>query len=188
MDHREVAFGLSVCEGCRVTPYADQQHFELAVSKDNVAQVTTAKEISPFPWTAVAGTPQLINNGEVAISDSPSPLVAARTAVGLSSSSAGSPPQYLYLLTIDGLENSNSPYYGATFQDLAGWLLLAGAYNGFALDGGGSTTMAQITAPGQPSLMNVPHDDEHSGNEAERAVAISLGVIVLRDGSLALER
>jgi hypothetical protein len=84
--------------------------------------------------------------------------LAARTAVGLSADN-----NYLFLLTVDGVEDP-SMRYGATFYDVGQWLLIAGAYNGLTLDGGGSTAMAMMTTQDggvfYPMLMNVPHGHE----------------------------
>lgn len=99
----------------------------------------------PFP----SGT---LNEGDDAV------WIAARTAVGLSQNQ-----QYLFLLTIDGVEDVGMRY-GATFYDVGQWLLIAGAYNGFTLDGGGSTAMAMTALQSDgfflPTLMNVPHGSE----------------------------
>lgn len=84
--------------------------------------------------------------------------LAARTAVGLSADN-----NYLFLLTVDGVEDQ-SMRYGATFYDVGQWLLIAGAFNGLSLDGGGSTAMAMMAAQSNgsfvPMLMNVPHGSE----------------------------
>jgi hypothetical protein len=84
--------------------------------------------------------------------------IAARTAVGLSQDK-----RYLFLLTIDGVEDLGMRY-GATFYDVGQWLLIAGAYGGFTLDGGGSTAMAMMALQSDnaflPTLMNVPHGSE----------------------------
>ena len=84
--------------------------------------------------------------------------IAARTAVGLSQDK-----QYFFLLTIDGVEDLGMRY-GATFYDVGQWLLIAGAYDGLTLDGGGSTAMAMMAVQGNgtflPVLMNVPHGGE----------------------------
>jgi hypothetical protein len=84
--------------------------------------------------------------------------LAARTAVGLSQNN-----NFLFLLTVDGVEDQGMRY-GATFYDMGQWLLMAGAYQGLTLDGGGSTAMAMIAGQTDgsfiPVLMNVPHGGE----------------------------
>lgn len=99
----------------------------------------------PFP-------PETLNANDDAV------WIAARTAVGLSQDK-----RYLFLLTIDGVEDLGMRY-GATFYDVGQWLLIAGAYDGFTLDGGGSTAMAMMALQSDnaflPTLMNVPHGSE----------------------------
>jgi exopolysaccharide biosynthesis protein len=184
MSQRNVAYGLVVSQGQIVSPSTTTQPFELRISRDNAAVIVTddstgAQDASP--WTAVAGEPYLVSAGRIVDNKPVKPIVAARTAIGVSAAGADTPPRYLYLLTIDGLEDGgpdNLLYYGATYLDTAEWLIAAGASEGFNLDGGGSTTMAAISAPNSPRLMNVPHNDEHNPAVAERAVAISFAVIV----------
>jgi hypothetical protein len=99
----------------------------------------------PFP-------PETLNAADDAV------WIAARTAVGLSQDQ-----QYLFLLTIDGVEDLGMRY-GATFYDVGQWLLGAGAYDGLTLDGGGSTAMAMTALQSDgsflPTLLNVPHGSE----------------------------
>jgi exopolysaccharide biosynthesis protein len=184
MADRSIAYGLVVSQGNVVFPFDPNHPYEILISKDNAATIVDAGaggKQDGGPWTAVSGGTSLVANGRmVPLTVVPPPIVAARSAIGLSPpASSGKSPQYLYLLTIDGLEENTTPYYGATLVDAAQWLLAAGAYNGFNLDGGGSTTMATISQTNPTAaLMNVPHDDEHSNNMAERAVAVSFGVIV----------
>ncbi len=86
--------------------------------------------------------------------------------------------QFLYLLTIDGRENSTPPYGGA-FYDLARWLQPASGETGIQyainLDGGGSTVMAR-SAPDDSrnpvvTLINVPY----GGDERTPGVGASGG-------------
>lgn len=191
---RNRVHGLVISEGNVVTqPYSAQSPYGLIVTKNNQAMIGTPEEFDAFdysyfavrsqPWTAVAGNIKLVQYGKNVAPAQPGPLVAARTAIGLSEALNNDAPQYLFLLTIDGLELTskiipNQPYYGATYSDTAQWLLAAGAYNGFNLDGGGSTTMARIDKNGNAVLMNQPHNDEQNSDICERKVAISFGVIV----------
>jgi Phosphodiester glycosidase len=100
-------------------------------------------------------------------------LIAARTAVGLSQDK-----RYLFLLTIDGVEGAD-PQYGASFHDVGQWLLLAGAYEGMTVDGGGSTAMAMVNQRGESVLVNVPHDGESVSHPyQQRSNAQFFGVIV----------
>jgi hypothetical protein len=166
----------------------------LLITPDNrahIQMVTAAQPCDLTPYeTAVAGgvnppggwppqqpmygppTPQQVlvdgdNRGEVP----PKEPLAGRTGVGLSADGLN-----LYLLTIDGQESQ--PDYGAYFYDLGAWLQLAGAFNGFALDGGGSTTMARRDRFGVPILVNQPHGTETSA-VVERVVGNFFGVIAL---------
>jgi Phosphodiester glycosidase len=100
-----------------------------------------------------------------------SPLIAARTMIGLSGESQ---PRYLFLMTIDGNENM-SPQFGGTFYDAGEWLRAAGAYNGFCLDGGGSTAMA-LRKGDQITIVNTPFGDEATPGY-QRAVGLYLGVV-----------
>ncbi|HEX8845427.1 MAG TPA: phosphodiester glycosidase family protein [Pyrinomonadaceae bacterium] len=111
--------------------------------------------------------------------ENPPEKVAGRTAVGLSATQPGElTREYLYLVTIDGREDS-SPQYGAGFYDLGFWLLQAGAGIGINLDGGGSTAMARsdLDEFGNPvvTLINVPYGDEKTPG-FERAVGQFFGV------------
>jgi hypothetical protein len=96
--------------------------------------------------------PENLNSNDDAV------WLAGRTAIGLSKDG-----RYLFLLTIDGVEDQ-SMRYGATFYDVGQWLLIAGAYDGITVDGGGSTAMAMMARQGDgsfvPVLMNVPHGTE----------------------------
>jgi Phosphodiester glycosidase len=191
MEARSIGHGLALSRGGLTTfAFFQEAAFALVVTHDNRAVIGNhaevfrnfALQVGPFrPWTAVAGNPYLVKDGQAILQpDPPSPQIAARTAIGLSASSIDGTPRYLYVLTIDGLEGRprDPPYYGATYLDAAGWLIAAGCAEGFNLDGGGSTTMASISRTQDATLMNQPHDDEDSPTVSERAVAISLAVIV----------
>jgi hypothetical protein len=162
----------------------------LLVTRDNRARIQTVTaacscDLSDV-WTAIAGgrnpgpgwPPQsygpgpqqvLVRGRNMAVpQEDPIEGVAARTGVGLSEDGST-----LYLLTIDGIEGQP---YGADFYDLGAWLSHAGAYDGFALDGGGSTTMARRDASGRAVLVNDPHGDETS-EIVQRVVGNFFGVI-----------
>jgi hypothetical protein len=141
-------------------------------------QTAIAGSAQPMPNTTwppqkpVPGPLQVLVNGQNngVPQASPAEEVAGRTGVGLSQDG-----NTLYLLTIDGLEKQGD--YGADFYDLGAWLQLAGAYNGFNLDGGGSTTMARREPNNaEPILVNQPHGNETSA-VVERAVGNFFGVI-----------
>jgi hypothetical protein len=162
----------------------------LLITPDNrahIQMVTAAQPCDLTPYqTAIAGgvngggwPPQSVTPGPQQVlvrgqnmavpQEAPIEKVAGRTGVGLSQDG-----NTLYLLTIDGLESQDD--YGADFYDLGAWLQLAGAYNGFALDGGGSTTMARRESNnGEPILVNQPHGNETT-QVVERAVGNFFGV------------
>lgn len=148
-------------------------------------------------WTAVSGSPQpiesnynwpplpfvgglLFNQSMVlvggqnmaiqSINGTNGEKIAARTALGLSADK-----NYLFLMTIDGLENA-SPQYGATFYDVAEWLKIFGASDAITLDGGGSTAMAISDENNSPILINTPYGNE-SDPYVQRSNAHFFGVI-----------
>lgn len=146
----------------------------------------------PCLWTALAGNVLLVENGGNVADPNDwlpvggnNPMIAGRTAIGLSEPLTQNDPQYLYLLTIDGVEPgacksvANPPDYGAKLTEAADWLIAAGAYAGINIDGGGSTTMARIDGANAAVLMNVPHNTECVNEpDSERAVINSFGVVV----------
>ncbi|KAF0095669.1 MAG: hypothetical protein E1N59_445 [Puniceicoccaceae bacterium 5H] len=94
-------------------------------------------EVPSDAQTVLSGYPWLVHNGNV-LSDSQAPSYwknrEPRTAVGLSQDR-----RYLYLVVCDG----SQPQYaeGLTLPELAAFLHQIGAYQGFNLDGGGSSAM-----------------------------------------------
>ncbi|MDH6580772.1 phosphodiester glycosidase family protein [Kitasatospora sp. MAP5-34] len=149
------------------------------------------KNVSDY-YTAIAGSPQpaeggwppqeqvpgpifLVENGVNQGTPQPGPTekIAGRTAVGLSADG-----QYLYLVTLDGCEIAAWPY-GGGFYDIAQWLIIAGAYTGLNLDGGGSTSMACRDSNNSPVLMNVPFGNEpaQATPGVPRAVGNFFGVV-----------
>lgn len=113
----------------------------------------------------VGGHPRLVKEGinylETALKYEPGSSTttrAPRTVAGFSKDST-----YLYLITLDGRQASSD---GATLAELADLIIRLGVYDGFNLDGGGSTTMVLRNA-----VMNSPSD----GNE--RSVANCLMVV-----------
>ena len=93
--------------------------------------------------------------------------VQPRTAFGLSQDR-----HYFYLLTIDGRQSGYSD--GARDWRTAAWLVLAGAWDGVNMDGGGSTTMVMADSTGRPIELNRSSAIPASGRE--RTVGSHLGV------------
>lgn len=197
-DKRNLIYGLAVSNGNILSyPSPLSAPCTIYINQKNAAIISIyGEELDNFtlsqgnvqPWTAVSGNCMLVTNGVPTAPSPTSPLskkpMAARTAIGLSAPLASSTPKYLYLLTIDGVEND--PNYGATLQDAADWMINAGAYNAIGLDGGGSTTMAKavsVEVGSEPTitLINSPHDNESDEcSVSERQIAISFGVTVLK--------
>jgi hypothetical protein len=152
-------------------------YYPLLITKSNRAVIGNKNEPRQADtWTAVSGNVLLLHDGRPAVPspqvDAPHPIVAARTAVGVSYD-----PDYLYLMTVDGLETNDfsAPYYGASYFDVAMLLMLAGATEAVNLDGGGSTTMGRFDSRGFVA-MNVPYGDDTNPN-VERAVGNCFAVI-----------
>jgi len=124
------------------------------------------------PQPASPGPLLLVKDGvnQATAQADPQERIAGRTAVGASRDG-----QYLYMATLDGCENAGWPYGGA-FYDIAQWLIIAGAYQGLNLDGGGSTAMACRDVGAGPILMNIPYGAEALPG-VQRAVGNFFGVV-----------
>ena len=93
--------------------------------------------------------------------------VNPRTAFGLSKDR-----HYLYLMTIDGRQAGYSD--GDLDWEAAAWLLLAGAWDGANMDGGGSTCLVMEDSTGAPKELN--HDSSTAGYGYQRTVGAHFGV------------
>ena len=93
--------------------------------------------------------------------------VEPRTAFGLSQDR-----HYLFLLTIDGRQSGYSE--GAYDWETAAWLLLAGAWDGANLDGGGSTCLAIMDSTGRAVQVN--RDCASLAGSRERTVGCQFGI------------
>ena len=178
---RNVLYGLAVSNLVTVPwqPRTDgHPYYPLLITQSNQATIGDANEArTPDTWTAVSGNVLLLRDGQVAVPPptspgTPTPIFAARTAVGVSYD-----PHYLYLATVDGLEANDltKPYYGASYYDMALLLLRAGAIDAINMDGGGSTTMGRIDSSGV-TLMNVPYGND-APPSSERPVGNCFAVI-----------
>ncbi|MEK6256844.1 MAG: phosphodiester glycosidase family protein, partial [Chloroflexota bacterium] len=116
-------------------------------------------------YNAISGTKLLIQRGEILpdLGDKVQP----RTAVGLDR--AG---RRLIIVVIDGRQ----PLYsaGATLGEVAKILVQHGAYFGFNLDGGGSSTLVMAGEDGNAEQLNSPIHLGIQGNE--RPVGNHLGI------------
>jgi hypothetical protein len=168
--------GLLISQGIVVSPQSS--------AEDSSAMLFTANNegiFVPTNWpahntsdinTAVSGLYPILVNGINVGSNylgNPGSLhgLEPRTAMGLSQNR-----QYLYLLVIDGRQNGFSS--GAYDWETAAWLLLAGAWDGCNLDGGGSTCMVVMDSTGHPLPLN--RDSASAAYNRERTVGAHFGV------------
>ena len=168
--------GLSVCEGTVVSAQDNRANAAaLLVTQANEAQIIHTNwppAATAGIYTAVSGMyPVLVNGVNVGyryLNDSDFVhRVNPRTAIGLSQDR-----RHLLLLAIDGRQSGYSA--GAYDWETAGWLLLAGAYDGINMDGGGSTTLVMQDSTGAPVRLNKPSAVADSGRE--RTVGSHFGV------------
>src|SRR5260370_28001489 len=105
MGDRRTVCGLAMSDGQVVSPFDPKHPFEIRISRNNLAAIVEATSAGPEPdpWTAASGNVQLVAAGKVVANPPVPPLVAARSAVRLSKPSDRR-PQYLTLITVDGLE------------------------------------------------------------------------------------
>jgi exopolysaccharide biosynthesis protein len=116
-------------------------------------------------YNAVSGDRMLVAKGKV-VSNLESQSVEPRTAAGLNQNG-----RWLFLAVIDGRQAGYSD--GATFPELANFLISLGVYTGLNLDGGGSSAIVIEGALGGSFLLNSPIEGNIPGNES--AVANHLG-------------
>ena len=120
-------------------------------------------------YTAFTGFYPLVMNGvnvgNNATSHIPNPN--PRTALGISQNRSN-----LFMITIDGRQPGYSE--GAIDEETGAWLLAFGAWNAVNMDGGGSTTMVQADACGNPFDLNRSSYIPQSGRE--RFIGSHLGV------------
>lgn len=90
-----------------------------------------------------------------------------RTAFGVSQDK-----RFLFLLVIDGRQPGYS--IGAYDYETAAWLLLAGAYDGVNMDGGGSSTLVMEDSTGAPRRLN--HSSAVADSGRERTVGSHFGI------------
>jgi len=116
-------------------------------------------------YNAVSGDRMLVEKGKV-VDNLESQSVEPRTAAGTNQNG-----RWLFLVVIDGRQTGYSE--GATFPELANFLLSLGVYAGLNLDGGGSSAMVIEGELGGPFVLNSPIEGMIPGNES--AVSNHLG-------------
>jgi len=174
--------GLAISQGNLVSP----QETDPVANRGQVLLLTQSNEASfantinnPISLTgvynAVAGDARVLLHGNAGVA--PGGERHPRTAVGVSQDG-----RYLTMITIDGRQPGFSE--GATLFELSEWLIRFGAYEGVALDGGGSTTMVRSDGQGGATVLNSPIGAGAFGNSSgERYNGNHLGVFAA-DGSL----
>ena len=99
-------------------------------------------------FNAVSGDRMLVDKGK-RLENLESQSVEPRSAVGANQNGS-----WLYLVVIDGRQPGYSG--GATFPELADFLISLGAYTALNLDGGGSSAIVIEGALGGPFVLNSP--------------------------------
>lgn len=134
----------------------------LYINKNNEV---TFNEPKGAVYNAVSGDRMLVDKGK-RVDNLESQSVEPRTAAGINQNG-----RWLFLAVIDGRQTGYSE--GATFPELADFLITLGVYTGLNLDGGGSSAMAIEGVLGGPFVLNSPIEGNIPGNES--AVANHLG-------------
>jgi uncharacterized protein YgiM (DUF1202 family) len=116
-------------------------------------------------YNAVSGDRMWVDKGK-RVANLESQSVEPRTAAGINQNG-----RWLFLAVIDGRQPGHSE--GATFPELADFLISLGVYTGLNLDGGGSSAMVIEGKLGGPFVLNSPIEGSIPGNES--AVANHLG-------------
>lgn len=112
-------------------------------------------------FNAISGDRMLVDKGKRA-ANLESQSVEPRTAVGLNQNG-----RWLFMVVIDGRQAGYSQ--GATFPELADFMISLGSYTALNLDGGGSSAIVIESVMGGPFVLNSPIEGMIPGNEAEVA-------------------
>jgi hypothetical protein len=131
----------------------------------NKANVVTFNKPEGAVFNAISGDRMLVDKGK-RVENLENQSVEPRSAAGLNQNG-----RWLFLVVIDGRQPGYSG--GATFPELADFLISLGAHNALNLDGGGSSTIAVESKLGGPFVLNSPIEGMIPGNEA--AVGNHLG-------------
>jgi uncharacterized protein YgiM (DUF1202 family)/GH25 family lysozyme M1 (1,4-beta-N-acetylmuramidase) len=116
-------------------------------------------------FNAVSGDRMLVDKGK-RVANLESQSVEPRSAAGLNQNG-----RWLFLVVIDGRQAGYSE--GATFPELADFMISLGSYTALNLDGGGSSAIVIESVLGGPFVLNSPIEGMIPGNES--AVANHLG-------------
>ncbi len=153
-------------------------HPVLYIGRNNTARFNSAPGQI---FNAISGSPILVLQGKPAVGgkdnplnqsdDAPGETSQPRTAIGLDKNN-----RKLIIVVIDGRQPGYSQ--GATFSELAGIMVEAGAFTAMNLDGGGSSTLVNAAKNGGAVILNSPIDQHIPGRE--RNVGNHLGVYALR--------
>jgi len=173
--------GFAASDGDNYSPFTSWYDFPTPHIALNLTSNNTACMVYPDVWgsggiatapggisdfyNAVPGSEWIVKHGVKKISDYHlNPALHPRTAAGFTQDDK------LILFVVDGRNSGHS--LGMYTSEVADILIEFGAYEGIALDGGGSTTM--VFADPSPRLVNVPING--GVPYVERAVANSLAV------------
>jgi len=110
-------------------------------------------------FNAVSGDRMLVDKGQK-VENLEDQSVEPRSAVGTNQNG-----RWLYLVVIDGRQPGYSE--GATFPELADFLISLGTYTALNLDGGGSSAIVIEGVLGGPFVLNSPIEGNIPGNESE---------------------
>jgi exopolysaccharide biosynthesis protein len=177
--------GWLVSDGVLLTPHPRWPDWPALVFRsNNHAEIGRYQQLPPDTTQAVAGTYDIVRNGEVSRRPDPDPLdpaiYAPRTAVGLDQ--AGTK---LIFLVVDGRRPGYSE--GISEYQVGVEMRRLGAWSALILDSGGSSTMALRAPGGAVNVVNRPSDghDLLIPLSIERSVADCIGVAIDPDGGQA---
>ena len=141
--------GLAIADGVVVSP-AQEGFISLLIRKDGDLEIKRVLPGDPIDDVlfAFSGRKKTLTAGVPCERNDPTNR-DPRTAVGVSKDE-----RRLYFIVIDGRQEGYS--VGATFDEEGLELLRCGAYEGFNLDGGGSSTMVIRGADGRGVVLNRP--------------------------------
>lgn len=161
--------GYTVSEGQEVsTGYAPayNSYQSLYLSADNQASFEPLSN----PYNVISGNIDIVIEGRIVPRLYTLPVYLERqprTAVALTQDGT-----HLLIVVVDGRQPNYSE--GASFLELASIVIAHGGYTALNLDGGGSSTLVQRGANGQPDVLNSPIHNRIPGRQ--RPVANHLGI------------